>query len=502
MRLRLEAVLRGLVLGLVVGAIVSLLATMANILINGDISHAVLFVIPASALVSALVCAFIPVSLDEIARIYDSRYSLKNRLTTAIELLAAGNSSPVASLQIDDAIIQFGAAIDAKGIPVERPMLARWSLVAVIISVAFQFLPWTNESLATQDVVVRPAMTTADIERLDEVVQQAEELAEESTDDEFRDLADDLHEMVQTLKSPDTDLYQALETISDLQHKLEEHGDSFNIAQTDTQLKSLGEAMTGAPAFDKASQALQQGDFQKAAEHLETLDAEDLKNSDSDKIADNLSDVSEEMKESELNELSESVSELARAAKEQSSEDMQSAGKDLASQLEEHVVRKKLSDFMQSQNNLLSDMKAQARASVNQGGDSRNGSNASSLAQGKTNKRSGTPSTSTSAKEAGNIDGPQTSLDSQRNLVHLKGQLGSQGESEKESIASAEGTVELSDQQIVEQFHEYSRISEAVLESEEIPSGHRQVIRRYFERIRPAGVGLTPENSGESRVSE
>ena len=34
-------------------------------------------------------------------------------------------------------------------------------------------------------------------------------------------------------------------------------------------------------------------------------------------------------------------------------------------------------------------------------------------------------------------------------------------------------------------YDKYRKISEAVLDSEPIPLGHRQTIRRYFEAIRP-----------------
>ncbi len=38
-----------------------------------------------------------------------------------------------------------------------------------------------------------------------------------------------------------------------------------------------------------------------------------------------------------------------------------------------------------------------------------------------------------------------------------------------------------------EQYQKYRRMTEAALDSEPIPLGHRQTIRRYFELIRPQG---------------
>jgi hypothetical protein len=154
-----------------------------------------------------------------------------------------------------------------------------------------------------------------------------------------------------------------------------------------------------------------------------------------------------------------------------------------------------MSEFMDQQKELLAEMKLQSRggAPTNRGGDSRNGSNSNSLAKGKTTKRSSNASTSAGAKEAGNIRGAQTELDSERRLDYLKGQLGTVGESDKETVSSAEGEAELAERAVREQLQEYVKQSEAVLEAESIPVGRRQVIRRYFEQIRPADAALDSE---------
>jgi hypothetical protein len=41
-------------------------------------------------------------------------------------------------------------------------------------------------------------------------------------------------------------------------------------------------------------------------------------------------------------------------------------------------------------------------------------------------------------------------------------------------------------------YQKYRKLSEAVLDSEPIPLGHRQTIRRYFELIRPQDLEAHP----------
>ena len=59
-----------------------------------------------------------------------------------------------------------------------------------------------------------------------------------------------------------------------------------------------------------------------------------------------------------------------------------------------------------------------------------------------------------------------------------------EGPSDVETSWSAEGR-ERARRSYREVYEEYRKLSEAVLDSEPIPLGHRQTIRRYFESIRP-----------------
>lgn len=70
--------------------------------------------------------------------------------------------------------------------------------------------------------------------------------------------------------------------------------------------------------------------------------------------------------------------------------------------------------------------------------------------------------------------------------MNLQGQESSQGDVDVETESSDE-----QQQEAVRAYNqkvaEYEALSESVLESESIPLGHRQTIRKYFELIRPDG---------------
>ena len=66
----------------------------------------------------------------------------------------------------------------------------------------------------------------------------------------------------------------------------------------------------------------------------------------------------------------------------------------------------------------------------------------------------------------------------------MTGQEG-EGPSEIETTHSVEGRQQAS-RAYRDAYQKYRKLSESVLDSEPIPLGHRQTIRRYFEAIRPS----------------
>ena len=83
------------------------------------------------------------------------------------------------------------------------------------------------------------------------------------------------------------------------------------------------------------------------------------------------------------------------------------------------------------------------------------------------------------------IQGGRTELAAKRDEQKIQGLKGEQGDSDTETLTTKEAE-ETARRELKEVYHKYRKLSDAVLESEDIPLGHRQTIRRYFEAIRPS----------------
>lgn len=90
--------------------------------------------------------------------------------------------------------------------------------------------------------------------------------------------------------------------------------------------------------------------------------------------------------------------------------------------------------------------------------------------------------------------GEETRLDSERRVESLTGKLG-EGKSETTTVKTTEGQGEVKRDLAEVSFQEYERLSRQAVEDENIPAVHRQVIKRYFERIRPDAPPSVPISS-------
>jgi hypothetical protein len=93
---------------------------------------------------------------------------------------------------------------------------------------------------------------------------------------------------------------------------------------------------------------------------------------------------------------------------------------------------------------------------------------------------------------SGNELGERTPNLGSKQEMRLTGKQSEEGETEIENTQTPEGK-EDARRAYRESYAKYRKISEAVLESEPIPLGHRQTIRRYFEAIRPQEADANAE---------
>jgi len=459
LRRRLVRASRGAVWGAAIGA-------MAALLLHGMGLDAGLIMLVSSPLIGALAGAMRSESWSRAAAAVDAHYALKDRVLTALAFSQLTDTTPLHELAIADALEHLDN-IDAKRVtPLRLPR--QWWSAAALFALAWLVVLWPARVDQVQANMPAPPIpgVVAEAERLEEDFAQLETLARSMDDTPMVELAKQLQDAAERMKQPDVDLKDALATLSQMQAMLMQQQAAFNLEAVDAQLGELGEALTLDDATAEAGRALKRGDYDSAAESLEGM----AKLATSDQAAAALSDLANAMRTRGSQQLGDEAARMAEAMEQSDKEGFCKSCAGLAAEVRRHGQRRALAAWMRQQTARLSECKS-ACAACNSNG-------------GSVSARSDNPSRNWGRGSSGNPQGDATQLDAARRREQITGQLGD-GPMETETIHSPE-TRQIAGRDYREAYSEYRKLSEAVLESEAIPLGHRQTIRRYFEAIRPA----------------
>lgn len=430
----------------------------------------------------------------KVAATVDNHYGLKDRIGTALEFSTKHADSSFCQLQIDDARSHL-SKMDAKAVvPYEPPPLWKWTAIAVAITALLMNWP-TTRTMTQADVLNRDGIDLA-AQEIAEELSELQQLADESEIEPLQSLVDELQNDLKALEDPQSDVRTSLEAVSEMQQKLQNLMASLDVAKMDAQLNDVADAMSAAEAFREISDALKNGEFNNAAEKLENVSAEEMDRAESRPTSEKLEDAARKARERDLKELNEILEKLADSVKQESIDSIQEESQELADAIRKHDVRKQLTNMLASKSQKLADAKKMFAGDSSKAGSGGKGSDKTgvNLAEGQTEKKSNTSSRKAGAQSAGNVDGQKTELQSQRQMARLNGQLGAEGDSEFETETTDESEA-TSTRKAQEAFEKYQKMSEAVLEKEAIPLGHRRTIRKYFELIRPTSEELKAADS-------
>jgi hypothetical protein len=240
-----------------------------------------------------------------------------------------------------------------------------------------------------------------------------------------------------------------------MQTALEQQQSKFNVGQIDAQLQAVGQALALSPAMAEAGNALASKHYEKAVEEIEKIEMPQLDRQTEKAIKEKLDGLARRMTDSGSSSLSASAGELSQGLGGDGKKFKRGLNY-LATVVKSQMKRKKLNDLLKRQNERLCDCKT--------------------LDWGK--------------GASGNKPGEQTLKFGGQYETRITGRQSDQGEIETETTHSPEGRQEAS-REYKATYEKYRKISEAVLDSEPIPLGHRQTIRRYFEAIRPNDAETT-----------
>ena len=489
-RQRCQSAVRATVWGVLVGALAAIGAGLWRLLVEPTmpVSVAIAF-LAAGPLIGALAGLIRPRDWLPAARAIDVCYDLKDRTVTALEFVARRDGSPWHRLQLQDATEHLRRVEPAQVVPLRVPRWWPASLGALIAAIALLVWP------AGPDVQARPQAPLPGIvavaEEIEQDLERLDELAEQEKSEELKTLIEELRESAEAMKEEGVDLRDALATLSEMQAALAAQQAEYNDSLVTAQLQALGTAMRSVAALNAAGQALEKEDLDKAAEELEKADLQKLKPREKKAAAERLKKVAEAMNAAGLGQLSDTVSELSEGIGGGQGSKACRACRRLGRLVKRHATRRRINRALLAQLRKLSECKSRCRSACRLcslcgkmcGGQCQGQGQCNSLAQGLNPKVSTRPKNKWGRSTSGALFGEATNLDARRALEQLTGQLGD-GPSDVETESSVEGR-EQARRSYREVYEKYRKMSEAVLESEPIPLGHRQVIRRYFESIRP-----------------
>ena len=397
----------------------------------------------------------------------DDHYDLKDRATTALDFATKQASSSVHQLAFDDALVHLQKVNPREVVPLAVPRALPYGVallvtVALLVLFAIRNAPAIAQAPETLDVVVAQAA------RVEEELKALEEFAKKEKDPEIEKLVEELKAVIEELKQPGVDAREALAKLSEMQAALQTQQAKNDPAAVDTQLQAVGEALALAEPLAEAGQALSSGQYEKAAEQLEKIEAPELDRKTEKAVKEKLDQAAKKMSENGQSSLSQATGEMSQGLGADGGKFREGSQK-LAGEARKQGKKKKLMDLLMKQCNCLSECKCECEGESKS--TAKNG-------KGKGGKKAGSGA-------SGNELGERTAMFGNKKLERVTGKQSDSGEVETETTHSPEGTQD-AQREYRENFAKYQKISESVLENEPIPLGHRQTIRRYFESIRPS----------------
>lgn len=422
------------------------------------------------------------------AQLIDRRFNLKGRTAASVQFARQKPLSSMHQLQIADAARRVEGLEARDVVALALPERASTAAVVVCLSFATILLPTRTPGELPK------APPSADVEdavnALTDQLEQLSEIARASGMDDVEDLIVELKRDLRELEESDPDVRQAFQTVSQMQQKLRATAAAMNTSTVDQQLEDVSEALSVANDFKAAADALESDDLESAANALEAINSPQLTKREIDPTTEKLRDAAKAAQERDLSEIAETLEELADGVEKNDAAEMEKQSQKLADEVRAQDTRRKVSQMLTRKADAFGQSKRMIRARGNRSGNGGASGRGLNLEKGKTSREATGSSQKAGAKSAGNIDGEKTRLDGQRQMARLKGQLTDSGASEKTTEDGGESD-DSATRSAREVYSEYQRMSDAVLDEEQIPLGRRETIRRYFELIRPKGHSST-----------
>ena len=405
------------------------------------------------------------------AQAVDRHYGLKDRTESALDFAQRkipADKKAFAELQLADAMQHLGRVEPEAVAPFKAPRLMSGALIASVAAIVFALIPLRQEEAAA-GLNAPEEQIVAEADAISESLKELEDEFKKDSDPELEQLLKELIQKAEELKEPGVDVKEALAKISEMQAAIQSAQSQASLEQVDQQLQEIGEAMASAKALEGAGQALAEGKYDKAMKELAELSDLEFDRNEARTTVEKLKKAAKRSGNGADGAISDAAKDLAEGIEDDDDDKALGGAKRLGDKVGKQSRKNKINDLLNAELAELSDRKCNCQKN--------------STAKGKKKQKSTNPSETWGMTESGNIDGDATALNSEANREQVTGTAG-EGESDFETSSSSEGRQQ-AQRGYKEVYQKYKKMSEAVLENEQIPLGHRQTIRRYFESIRP-----------------
>lgn len=416
----------------------------------------------------------------------DECYCLKDRLLTATQILKKNGVTPLEQLQLEDAAV-FADGIEPQRVaPYRVPKYFKTALAMSVLAFVLGVLPPLPQQQDTAEAVEPVPQTALSVTQLlgEDFIEDIEQLAEKNPNERtVKELSDKMKEYVKRLEEVKNDRKEILAAVSEMEEELRQAIRELQHGTGET-MKKIGEALTAAQATQQAGEALKDGRFADAKEQLQKFDGKavnSMTSQERDTVTKMMEDITKAMEQSGQQNGQQALKDAAQkfgdAMDVNDGEKAKEAAAQLAEESGKQALRNEITEALEGKLSMLGLNKSEQN-----GGDSGEGANDGGNSTNKATEESKNWGTGA----AGNPnEGQETNLEGNRERQNITGSMTGEGESEYEKFRSNDVSQEQTSRQFRESFQEYRRMSEQVLESEPLPLGQRQMIRRYFKAIEP-----------------
>ena len=286
---------RGLTLGLMVAFGFTLVARLRAVYTLDQLVQITVLASALGALWGAGVALLWPHSRMGAARYFDLAFDLGERTSTAFELAQQKINAPnwLIQQQLDDAVDAASHVEPRAALPIRVTRLELLSLLlAAALVTASLVIPNEQFAVLARQQAVKQAVAEQ-VEQLEVIRQQIEE-NNTLTEGQKEELTKPLNEAIKQLQEGDLTQEQALSTLSEAEQQLRQLADPNALAQAQA-LQQAGAQLSHNQQTQAFGEALQNNDLTGAAQALANMDVSNLTPAEQQQLASSLEQAAQQL---------------------------------------------------------------------------------------------------------------------------------------------------------------------------------------------------------------